>query len=239
MTLHRKIAQLKNSNKDNKESSNIIIDGTNSTTTTTNSTLEQLSFDENYNQALKNLTNIQNDLPTTTNSIDSNLNQDFLIDSENTENNTTIVNSGSSSNSSSNDNSSNNIAGSMINSADISLKVSEYINSNLPQIEKSINNHLKKQQLNSDSMMSLNMNDLKETPILNTNLNDNSTTTTNLQITKQPFIKTHRKQLSDESFHNVHIYRNNSEKSSSNNQNQSNSSSSSNKRSIKKTRVSL
>lgn len=36
----------------------------------------------------------------------------------------------------------NEIAGSAVNSADISSKLSEYINSNLPHIENSTNNHL-------------------------------------------------------------------------------------------------
>ena len=111
--------------------------------------------------------------------------------------------------------SNNDIAGS-VNSPDISAKLSEYINSNLPHIEKSINNHL----ANTDSIMSLTtMNDTKETELTS---NDDS----NKTRTNSSFVKTHRKQMSDESFHSIRLNQNSNE-------------STNNKRSIKKTTVSF
>ena len=144
------------------------------------------------------------------------------LDYENNENtktgsNISINNSASPNNINKNINYSNEIAGS-VNSPDISIKLSEYINSNLPHIEKSINNHL----ANSDSTMSI-TNDL----IHASSNPNNHTTDTPALFNNSPFIKTHRKQMSDESFHDLQVYRNSASNASSSNNN---------KRSLKKAR---
>jgi hypothetical protein len=222
LTLQRKISQLTNKQ-------------TPATTTSTQGAADDKT-NQSQDQALKNITN-SNILPismdherSTNNDGDDFITVDDLDNDALNENNENSVN-----NYIDYDQVGNNIAGS-INSPDISSKLSEYINSNLPQIEKSINNHL----ANSDSSMSIGNDTRKETArqqtqtpiILNNQLAADPKTSAS---TNSQFIKTHRKQLSDESFHHVQIFRNNTATIAQNSNNAPNGSS---KRSIKKTRVS-
>ena len=238
LTLQRKISQLTNSNKhnnsSNQQNSQQIPANSVNNLTNPNDDADSISKQYSHNnsnsedQALKNVTNNQhyqsnlismNDL----NNADSNTSD---LDYENNENTNHLLHH-------SNLNSNTEIAGSLNSPDIISSKLSEYINSNLPHIEKSINNHLAAQH--SDSTMSI-TNDLQQ---------NSSELVNNSDFTNPSFVKTHRKQMSDDSTHNtnVHVFRTNSNSSSSTAKNNTthnnatnNPSSSSNKRSIKKTR---
>jgi hypothetical protein len=210
LTLQRKISQL-----------------TNKQTNTPNATsVDTHSSNQSEDQALKNITN-SSILPISSmdqDHISSNRDDDdddfIAVDdldnenggdsNENIENITNAVN---------NYLAGNNIAGS-VNSPDIiSSKLSEYINSNLPHIEKSTNNHL------------VAANDMQRAAAAG-NANSSSSASGNSQ-----FIKTHRKQLSDESFHHIQIFRNSATNASTSNNNNNSAPTGNAKRSIKKTRV--
>jgi hypothetical protein len=195
LTLQRKISQLTNKQNQQQPAPSVTVTKPAAATT-------------NEDQALKNITN-SNILPLAMDHGGNNSNDDDFISvdevmeneqlvtnaNENIENNATNYY-----NNPTNDTTSN-IAGSLVHSADISSKLSEYINSNLPQIEKSINNHL----ANSDSTMSI-ASDLKAQQQQQQMSDENKKVASG--ETSSSFIKTHRKQLSDESFHHVQIVRN-------------------------------